>query len=78
MVVTAVGLWFAKLGGLDEQAVEACLADKALEDAILEARLEGQRRYRVSSTPTFVINDKVYAGNRNIDEFAKIIDPLLG
>ena len=68
----------ARLGGLDEPAVEACLSDKALEDAILGARLEAEQKHRVRSTPTFVINDKVYAGNRSVDEFAAIIDPLLG
>jgi protein-disulfide isomerase len=68
----------AKLGGFSDQQVEACLADKALEDAILYARLDGQQKYGVRSTPTFVINDKIYSGNRSIEEFAAILDPLLG
>ena len=33
----------AQLGGLGEAQVDACLADKALEDAVLQARLEGRR-----------------------------------
>jgi protein-disulfide isomerase len=68
----------AKLGGMGEQQIEACLADKALEDAILAARLEGQQRYGVKSTPTFIINGRVYSGNQSIDDFAAILDPLLG
>jgi protein-disulfide isomerase len=68
----------AKLGGMGEQAIEACLSDKALEEGILSARLEGQQKYGVSSTPTFIVNGKAYSGNRSIDEFAAIIDPLLG
>ena len=60
------------------QQIEACLSDKALEEAILSSRLEGQQRFSVQSTPTFVINGKVYPGNKSIEEFAAILDPLLG
>jgi protein-disulfide isomerase len=75
---TAALKQLAKLGGLGEQAVDACLADKALEDAILSARLEGQQKYGVKSTPTFVIGGRIYSGNKSIEEFAAILDPLLG
>jgi protein-disulfide isomerase len=75
---TAALKQLAKLGGLGERAVDACLADEALEDAILSARLEGQQKYGVKSTPTFIINGRVYSGNQSIDDFAAIIDPLLG
>jgi protein-disulfide isomerase len=67
----------AKLGGLGEEAVDACLADEAMEKAVLQSRLDGQQRYDIRSTPTFVIGDKTLAGARSIDEFAAAIDPLL-
>jgi protein-disulfide isomerase len=67
----------AKLGGLTDDQINACLADKGLEDAILQSRLEGEQKYQVDSTPTFIVDGKKYAGNRSIDEFAQIIDPLL-
>jgi protein-disulfide isomerase len=75
---TAALKQLAKLGGLGEEAVEACLSDKALEDAILQGRLDAQQKYGVKSTPTFIINGRVYSGNKSIDEFAAILDPLLG
>ncbi len=75
---TAALKQLAKLGGLSEQAVDVCLADKALEDAILSARLEGQQKYGVKSTPSFIINGRVYSGNKSVEEFAAILDPLLG
>lgn len=67
----------ALAGGLPRDKVRACLADKALEDRVLQARLDGQRQFDIRSTPTFVINGKAYPGNRTVDEFAAIIDPLL-
>jgi protein-disulfide isomerase len=67
----------ARLGGLAPDKVDACLADQALENKVLQARLEAQQTYDISSTPTFVIDGKTYAGDRSVDEFAEIIDPLL-
>jgi protein-disulfide isomerase len=67
----------AKLGGLGEEQVDACLADKALEEAVLQARLTGQQTFNIRSTPTFIIDGKAYPGNRSVDEFAAIIEPLL-
>lgn len=65
-------------GGLGADQIDACLADKAMGDAVLQSRLTAQSQYKVDSTPTFIINGKGYPGARSIDEFAKIIDPLLG
>ena len=68
----------AQLGGLSGDKVDACLADKALEDAVLQARLDGQEKYDIKSTPTFIIGDKTIAGAQSIDEFAAVIDPMIG
>ncbi|MEM9628108.1 MAG: DsbA family protein [Pseudomonadota bacterium] len=68
----------ARLGGLSEERVDACLNDQDLVDGILQGRLDWQKEHNVQSTPTFVINDEVYPGNRSIDDFAAIIEPLIG
>ena len=52
-------------------------ADKSLEDAVLQARLDGQEKYDIQSTPSFIIDGKTYAGDQSVDKFAAIIDPLL-
>ncbi len=67
----------AKLGGMSDQQIEACLGDKAAQDAVLQSRLEGQQKHGVRSTPSFVIGGKTYAGSRTVEEFAELIDPLL-
>jgi protein-disulfide isomerase len=68
----------AQLGGLSADKVDACLADKALEEAILQARLDGQEKYDIKSTPSFIIDGKTYSGDQSVQKFAAIIDPLLG
>jgi protein-disulfide isomerase len=67
----------AKLGGLSEAEVEVCLADQELEKAVLQARLDGQQQFEIRSTPTFIIDGKAYPGNRSVEEFGEIIEPLL-
>jgi protein-disulfide isomerase len=67
----------ARLGGLGADQIDACLADKDLENAVLQARLDGEKQYDIRSTPTFIIGGKSYAGEQSADEFAKLIDPLL-
>lgn len=68
----------AQLGGLSAEKADACLADKSLEDAVLQARLDGQQKFDISSTPTFIVDGKSYAGDQSIEQFAALVDPLLG
>jgi protein-disulfide isomerase len=67
-----------KLGGLSDEEMDACLSDEELTDGILRTRLDAQDEHEISSTPSFVIDGKTYAGARSIEEFSAIIDPLLG
>ena len=67
----------ARLGGLGAEQADACLADKAMEDAVLKSRLEAQQKFDVKSTPTFIVNGKSYSGEKSVEDFAAIIDPLL-
>ncbi len=66
-----------KLGGLSEESMNACFADEKLTNGILQGRLAGENQYKIGSTPTFIIDGKAYPGSRDVDEFAKLIDPLL-
>jgi len=67
-----------KLGGLGDSEMDACFADESMVDGVLQSRLDGQNEHKIQSTPTFVINGETYAGSRDIEAFAEIIDPLLG
>lgn len=67
----------AGLGGLPREQAEACLADEAMLNAVLQSRLDGQEEYEISSTPSFVINGELVSGNRSVDEFATVIESAL-
>ena len=67
----------SRLGGLSNTEADACLADKALADRITQSEFDAQQRYNISSTPSFLIGGKVHAGEQSIDDFARLVDPLL-
>jgi protein-disulfide isomerase len=64
--------------GIDEKSYEACLADEALKKKILERAQDADTRYKVNSTPTFVIKGTAHAGEMSYEEFKKLIDEALG
>ena len=66
-----------RLGGLSKEQFDDCMNDKALMDGILNGRLEAERKLEVKATPTFIINGVKYEGYMPIEEFDKILEPLL-
>jgi protein-disulfide isomerase len=65
------------LAGLSRPAYDACRADKALQDSIVQSRFEGENKHGVESTPSFVIGGKTYKGVLAFDAFKKTVEPLL-
>ena len=63
-----------RVAGLNQDAFQACMADEALADRIIQLRLEGAQHYGVNSTPTFVINGEVLAGAQPFERFASLIE----
>lgn len=64
----------AALAGMPRQQYDSVLADEGLKRAILTAQTEGERRYRVDSTPTFVINGRSTPGAIGYDAFLKAVE----
>ena len=69
----------AKLAGLSDAAVDACLNDKAAMQKLAERVKADVEKYKLESTPTFIINDGAarVVGAYPVDEFAKQIAPFL-
>ena len=68
----------ARLGGFSDQGFDSCLADKGVETAILEQSLKGEREFKVSSTPTLIINGQNHTGSVAFEELDKLLKPLTG
>jgi protein-disulfide isomerase len=64
----------AKLGGIPDGKVQACLKDEALSNRIVAERLQAEKELGVNSTPTFFINGKKVVGAEPYETFAKALE----
>ena len=56
---------------------EKCLSDKAIEDYILNDRIEGVKKFEVNATPTIIINDKKFDKALNYKNLKKYLEKLI-
>ena len=68
----------AALAGLGRDAFNAVIADQGLKNAILKGQEEGDKTYKIDSTPSFIFNgpgakDRRESGGRAPDDFAKLV-----
>jgi len=66
-----------KQAGFSQEKFESCLRDQKLYEAVNAVRKRGEEKFKVNSTPTFFINGQRHGGSLSIDEFEKIIKPML-
>ena len=56
---------------------EKCLSDKAMEDYILNDRIDGVKKFEVNATPTIIINDKKFDKALNYKNLKKYLEKLI-
>ena len=56
--------------------MNSCLKDSNAQDEILNQRIEAQKKYKIDSTPTIIINEKKYTKKIDYKTFKKVIDNL--
>ena len=62
---------------LTSEKMDNCLKDDQVQDEILTQRIEAQKKYKIESTPTIIINEKKYSGKVDYNQFKKVIDKKL-
>ena len=72
-LIKKVGLGF----DLTEDKMNLCLKDSGVQDEILNERIEAQKKYKIESTPTIIINGKKYSGKVDYEKFKKVIEKNL-
>jgi protein-disulfide isomerase len=63
--------------GLTHDQAMACLKDQAKADAMLAVEKRATDEIKMTGTPTFVIDGKVYGGELSIDQLKAILDPII-
>ena len=72
-LIKKVGLNF----DLSNEKMDNCLNSDKSQDEILEQRIDAQKKYKIESTPTIIINEKKYSGKVNYKQFKKTIEQIL-
>ncbi len=62
--------------GLNDKKMDKCLSDKKMENKILDERINAQKVYKITSTPTIYIGEKKYEGDHEYKDFKKKLDRL--
>ena len=68
----------ARQAGMPREKVAMCADDEKNLAAVDANWQEGQTRYNVGSTPTFIINGTTHVGEISFDALKQVIDPLTG
>ena len=72
-LIKNIGLKF----DLSNDEMDNCLKNEAAQDEILDQRIEAQKKYKIESTPTIIINEKKYSGKIDYKQFKKAVDKKL-
>ena len=69
----------AKLAGMSEEEFNTCFNNEALQKAMANNIAAASDAWKISSTPSFVLNDgeRIIRGGKSIADFSAVIDRLL-
>jgi protein-disulfide isomerase len=66
-----------KQAGISQGDFEACLKNQELYDQINKIHARAMEQFKVNATPTFFVNGREMNGELPIEEFDKVLEPLL-
>ena len=78
--IKKINKFLIKIGtnsGIGESDLRKCLENEETQELILKERIEAQKEYNITSTPTIYINDKKYEDKHEFESFKRQIDKLL-
>ncbi len=65
-----------RAAGMSSEAVQQCLQDENVMDAVIAQRLEGEQKYNINSTPSFIIGGKLYSGVLPAEQMMELVAGL--
>ncbi len=66
----------ARIAGMSAEQADACMSSKAEDERINKVASEGEARYKINSTPTFIVNG-VVKSQLPFEELPKVLDAEL-
>lgn len=68
---------YGRLAGMTKEQFDSCMKNEKMLKAMAERWREGVEKHGLEGTPHFVIGDARIQGNRPIEEFEKVLKPLV-
>lgn len=67
------------LAGMDSSFIEACIKNPELENHILSGMQDGQKKYNIKATPTFIFNNDAeqLSGDQDLEDFERVVNKLM-
>ncbi len=78
--INKINISIKKIGlelNLSNEKMDQCLKNEKSQEDILNQRIKAQKKYKINSTPTIMINEKKYSGKVNYQQFKKSIEKKL-
>ncbi len=66
-----------RAAGMSKDQATQCLSNKTLADGVIAIAKRADDEIKLTGTPTFVIDGKVYGGELTFDQLKAILDPLV-
>jgi protein-disulfide isomerase len=70
-------LTIANQAGMNEAQFNACMDDKAVQDAVTQSRVTAEQAYKINSTPSFLVNGRLIVGAPMPEEMVALVNTLL-
>ena len=61
---------------MNDKDFDSCIKSEKVEKEVLTSRIEAQKIYNITGTPTIIINQKKYEGSYNLEEISKYISKI--
>jgi protein-disulfide isomerase len=67
------------LAGMEPAYVDTCVANPQLQQFVLAGMQEGQQKYKIKATPTFIFNNgaEQFEGDKNPEDFDEVVERLI-
>jgi protein-disulfide isomerase len=68
---------YGRLAGMTKEQFDGCMKNEKMLRAMADRWREGIEKHGIEGTPHFVIGDQRISGNRPIEDFEKVLKPLV-
>ncbi len=66
-----------QLAGMSAETLQVCVQNRAVFEAVMKQRNDGDQKFKIESTPTILVNGQKIGGSLDIGRFREVVDQAL-